>query len=76
MASVAAEAPRAPAPAETLAARILRIVAKAPVHILLLAIGVLWLVPTMGLLFTSLLSPADFNTMGWWEIFSKPSVAT
>jgi alpha-glucoside transport system permease protein len=46
------------------------------VHIVLIALGLLWLVPTAGLFLTSLLSPADFITNGWWKIFSKPSLAT
>ena len=39
-------------------------------------IGVLWLVPTLGLLVTSLLPPTTFSNQGWWTIFSKPSLAT
>ena len=61
---------------ETTAQRILRLVAKAPIHIILVIIGVLWLVPTLGLFFTSLLAPERFNESGWWQILSKPSLAT
>ncbi|MEA2386879.1 MAG: alpha-glucoside transport system permease protein, partial [Thermoleophilaceae bacterium] len=61
---------------ETGAQRVLRIVAKAPIHIILVIIGVLWLVPTLGLFFTSLLAPERFNESGWWQILSKPSLAT
>ncbi len=61
---------------ETGAQRVLRILAKAPVHIILVIIGVLWLVPTLGLFFTSLLAPERFNESGWWQILSKPSLAT
>src|SRR4051795_7153917 len=32
--------------------------------------------PTLGLFFTSLLSPTDYISNGWWKIFSKPSLAT
>ena len=32
--------------------------------------------PTLGLFFTSLLSPTDYASNGWWKIFSKPSLAT
>jgi alpha-glucoside transport system permease protein len=71
--AVAAESLRPP---ETTAQRILRIIAKAPVHLVLVFIGVLWLVPTFGLLITSILAPATFNNEGWWKFFSKPSVAT
>jgi alpha-glucoside transport system permease protein len=63
-------------PPETTAARIIRIVAKAPVHVVLVLIGVLWLVPTFGLLITSLLPATTFNNDGWWTFFSEPSLAT
>jgi alpha-glucoside transport system permease protein len=46
------------------------------VHVFLVIIGVLWLVPTLGLFFTSLLAPDRFNEAGWWQILSKPSLAT
>ncbi len=61
---------------ETVPARIGRIAAKAPLHALLVFVGVLWLVPTIGLFFTSIFSPTDFESLGWWKIFSKPSLAT
>ena len=61
---------------EPLSAKILRVVAKAPVNLLLIVVGLLWLVPTFGLFLTSLLTPADFNSGGWWQIFSEPSIAT
>ena len=73
MATVADELPRED---ETAAQRVLRILAKAPVHIILVVIGVLWLVPTLGLFFTSLLAPERFNEEGWWQILSEPSLAT
>ena len=49
------------APPETVAARILRILAKTPVQIFLIFVGVLWLVPTIGLFLTSLLSAQNYN---------------
>ena len=73
MTTIAEELPREE---ETAAQRVLRIVAKAPIHIILVIIGVLWLVPTLGLFFTSLLAPERFNESGWWQILSKPSLAT
>ena len=63
-------------PAETTAARIVRYVSKAPVYLVLAFIGLLWLVPTLGLFLTSLLDPAEIGTAGWWEILSRPSAAT
>ncbi len=76
MATVAAEARRPAVIEESLAARILRVVGKAPVHVLLLVVGILWLVPTFGLFITSLLAPEDFQERGWWQIFSEPSRLT
>ncbi len=73
MATVAEELP---VERETAAQRILRYVAKAPIHIVLIVIGVFWLVPTLGLFFTSLLAPQEFTEQGWWNIISKPSLAT
>ncbi len=73
MATVADELPREE---ETTAQRILRFIARAPVHIILIAVGVFWLIPTLGLFFTSLLSPDQFTEQGWWNIISEPSLAT
>ena len=76
MATAAAETRRAPVVEESIATKIIRVAGKAPVHLVLVFVGLLWLVPTIGLLLTSLFSPTDINSLGWWEIFSKPSVAT
>jgi alpha-glucoside transport system permease protein len=76
MATAAAEVRRAPVVQEGLATKIIRVAGKAPVHFLLVLVGLLWLVPTLGLFLTSLFSPTDVNSLGWWEIFSKPSLAT
>ncbi|HEY3069476.1 MAG TPA: carbohydrate ABC transporter permease [Gaiellaceae bacterium] len=76
MATAAAEVGRAPVVEETVATKILRVVARAPVHFVLVVVGLLWLVPTFGLFLTSLFSPTDVNSLGWWEIFSKPSLGT
>src|SRR5215210_7580278 len=75
---MAAVADRDPAPAggETVARRILRIIARAPVHLVLIAVAALWLVPTIGLAFTSLMSANDFAGEGWWNVISDPHLAT
>jgi alpha-glucoside transport system permease protein len=67
---------RAPVVEEPVSARILRVLGKAPVHLVLVVVGLLWLVPTFGLLLTSLLAPADINAGGWWQVFSEPSITT
>jgi len=59
-----------------LAARILRVIGTLPVHILLVVIAVLWLMPTLGLFFTSLLLPSDIAAGGWWHVFTEPSRMT
>jgi alpha-glucoside transport system permease protein len=61
---------------ESLATKIVRIAAKAPIHLILVFVGLLWLVPTLGLLFTSLLSPENLVEKGWWQVFSEPSLIT
>ncbi|MFJ8928717.1 MULTISPECIES: carbohydrate ABC transporter permease [unclassified Streptomyces] len=46
------------------------------IQFVLLLIGALWLVPTIGLLFSSLRSPEDMADSGWWTVFSKPAQLT
>jgi alpha-glucoside transport system permease protein len=72
---VAVEQPRV-SERDPLAARILRIALRGPVNIVLAVLGVLWLVPTLGLFLTSILPAQAFTVKGWWQIFSKPSLAT
>jgi alpha-glucoside transport system permease protein len=61
---------------ESAATRIVRVLGKTPVYLLLVFIGLLWLVPTIGLLFTSLLAPAEIGRTGWWHVVTQPSLAT
>ena len=56
--------------------RFLRFLGRSPVHILLVVLGVLWLVPTIGLFLTSLLSAEDYLEGGWWQVFSEPGRLT
>jgi alpha-glucoside transport system permease protein len=65
-----------PDPRDTVAAKILRAVAGAPLRIILIVIGALWIVPTAGLFLTSILPASALASKGWWQIFSKPSMAT
>jgi alpha-glucoside transport system permease protein len=66
----------APVVEESLATRILRVLGKLPVQIFLIAVALLWLVPTLGLFVTSILPASHFDQGGWWRVFSKPSLAT
>ena len=56
--------------------RFLRRLGRSPVHVLLVVLGLLWLVPTVGLFLTSLLSAEDYLEGGWWQVFSEPSKFT
>ena len=76
MSTITADAGQAVVLEESAAAKILRIVGKTPVHIFLVVIGLLWLVPTLGLFVVSILAPQSFTEQGWWKIFSHPSLAT
>ena len=76
MATAAAEARPAPVIEERMSARILRVVAKAPIQIILVVVGLFWLVPTIGLFIISLMDPADLSSNGWWTVFSEPSRLT
>ena len=46
------------------------------VRVFLVLVGLFWLVPTIGLLVSSLRSPEDMNASGWWTVFSEPSQLT
>jgi alpha-glucoside transport system permease protein len=75
---MAAAAPAVDMPVERdpLATKIVRWIAKAPLQIILAALGLLWLVPTVGLFLTSILPASALADRGWWKFFSKPSIAT
>jgi alpha-glucoside transport system permease protein len=53
-----------------------RALRRAPVHLVLIVVGLLWLVPTIGLFLTSLLSAESYLEGGWWQIFSDPGKFT
>ena len=61
---------------EGVAARILRGLSRAPVNIALVVIALVWMVPTLGLFLTSLLSAQEVREGGWWRVFSDPGLAT
>jgi alpha-glucoside transport system permease protein len=76
MATAAAEAPSAPIVEERASARILRVLAKAPIHVVLVLVALFWLVPTIGLFIISLMDPAQLASNGWWTFLTKPSELT
>jgi alpha-glucoside transport system permease protein len=61
---------------EPASTKIVRFLARTPVYLILAFIGLLWLVPTLGLFFTSVVDPSVIGRTGWWEVLSHPSQAT
>jgi alpha-glucoside transport system permease protein len=65
-----------PRPRESTAAKVGRLAAKVPFQIFMIVVACLWIVPTFGLLITSLM-PADLiDKQGWWKTLSHPSQMT
>jgi alpha-glucoside transport system permease protein len=56
----------------TLSERLSRLVSKSPVHIILGLIGLIWLVPSIGLFITSFRPSSDMRTTGWWTVIFEP----
>lgn len=56
--------------------KVLRALNNSVVNFVLLVVAVFWLVPTIGLLLTSLRSAGDNAASGWWTIFTKPAELT
>ncbi|MFJ4617748.1 carbohydrate ABC transporter permease [Streptomyces sp. NPDC088812] len=60
----------------SLATRIVERLGGGLVRVFLLLVGLFWLVPTIGLLISSLRSPEDLGASGWWTVFTEPSQLT
>ncbi|MFI0085471.1 carbohydrate ABC transporter permease [Streptomyces bobili] len=66
-----------PAKAErSLGGRIVEKLGGGAVRVFLILVGLFWLVPTIGLLISSLRSPEDMSASGWWKVFAEPSQLT
>ncbi|WP_234330172.1 carbohydrate ABC transporter permease [Streptomyces acidiscabies] len=46
------------------------------VRVFLIVVGLFWLVPTIGLLLSSLRAPEEMSASGWWKVFAEPSQLT
>jgi alpha-glucoside transport system permease protein len=55
---------------QTPAARAVAALNRTAIHVFLALIGLIWLVPTLGLLVTSFRPRADIQSTGWWDIFN------
>ena len=49
-----------------------KLMARAPVHIAVIAISALWTLPTFGLLISSFRPPEALTSSGWWTVFLNP----
>ncbi|WP_405583438.1 carbohydrate ABC transporter permease [Streptomyces sp. NBC_01092] len=61
---------------QSLGGRLASFVSGGLVRVFLILVGLFWLVPTIGLLISSLRPPQEMTASGWWEVFSKPSQLT
>ncbi|MGK2851773.1 MAG: carbohydrate ABC transporter permease [Candidatus Limnocylindrales bacterium] len=69
MTDVLAEPAIKPVPS-TLAGRLVQYLNKAPIHIFLAVVALIWLVPTIGLFVTSFRPRTDIQASGWWTALS------
>ena len=53
---------------QTPAGRVVAMLNRSVIHVFLGLIGVIWLVPTIGLLVTSFRPRSDIQSTGWWDI--------
>jgi alpha-glucoside transport system permease protein len=53
-------------PARTRSERLVRFITRTPLHIALVAIALIWLIPTLGLAITSFRPNSDILSSGWW----------
>ncbi|MEU0405864.1 carbohydrate ABC transporter permease [Streptomyces sp. NPDC006197] len=59
-----------------LAARLAGGAASGALRVFLVLAGLFWLMPTVGLLLSSLRSPSDIAASGWWQVFTAPAQLT
>ncbi|MGW2768078.1 carbohydrate ABC transporter permease [Streptomyces sp. NPDC001275] len=72
----AAPVPEAVKAKPSLGSRLAEAVSGGTLRVFLIVVGLFWLVPTIGLLLSSLRAPEDMSASGWWTVFSKPAQLT
>ncbi|MFF1451519.1 carbohydrate ABC transporter permease [Streptomyces sp. NPDC058274] len=63
-------------PKQSLGSRLAGRVGGGILRLFLVLVGLFWLVPTIGLLLSSLRKPEDMSANGWWNVLSEPSQLT
>ncbi|WP_405582221.1 carbohydrate ABC transporter permease [Streptomyces sp. NBC_01190] len=63
-------------PRPSLGARLAARLSGGVLRIFLLVVALFWLLPTFGLLISSLRTPTDISASGWWKVFTSPSQLT
>ncbi|MFF7485958.1 carbohydrate ABC transporter permease [Streptomyces luteogriseus] len=61
---------------QSLGSRLAGAVSGGVLRVFLVVVGLFWLVPTIGLLLSSLRAPEDIAASGWWKVFTEPSQIT
>ncbi|MGW6545293.1 carbohydrate ABC transporter permease [Streptomyces massasporeus] len=61
---------------QSLGSRLVEAVGGGVLRVFLIVVGLFWLVPTIGLLLSSLRAPEDIAASGWWKVFTEPSQIT
>jgi alpha-glucoside transport system permease protein len=56
--------------------RINKFFSKVPVHLIIIFTLLVWIIPTVGLLITSLRPVQDINATGWWNVFAPAQATT
>ena len=69
-------APAADGRGPGIAARLAAAAGGGVMRIFLLLVALFWLMPTVGLLLSSLRTPQDISASGWWKVFTSPSQLT
>ncbi|MBA3290293.1 MAG: carbohydrate ABC transporter permease [Actinobacteria bacterium] len=49
---------------------------RGPLYIFLVLVGLFWIIPSFGLLVTSIRTPAAYSESGWWTVFTDPAQIT
>ncbi|MFH9584297.1 carbohydrate ABC transporter permease [Streptomyces luteogriseus] len=61
---------------QSLGSRLAGAVSGGVLRVFLVVVGLFWLVPTIGLLLSSLRAPEGIAASGWWKVFTEPSQIT